>query len=136
MSPKDLKTRFDSRFCRMNCQMTVSRLTDARASIWHSAQRRSRELSLWPEFGSISGNLCDLSEAYFAATFLSSNPTTSASQSSLHRLTWEPRSKRHATAAFRVYGLVSVCGIWQRTRDSVPLSPRAVFGVSFLIGPT
>src|SRR5262249_46407728 len=81
--PKDLKTRFDSRFCRMNCQMTVSRLTDARASIWHSAQRRSRELSLWPEFGSISGNLCDLSEAYFAATFLSSNPTTSASQSRL-----------------------------------------------------
>src|SRR5262244_1465008 len=49
---------------------------------------------------------------------------------------WEPRSKRHATAAFRVYGLVSVCGIWQRKRDSVPLSPRAVFGVSFLIGPT
>src|SRR5215468_9284382 len=24
MSSKDLKTRFDSRFCRMNCQMTVS----------------------------------------------------------------------------------------------------------------
>src|SRR5262249_34734735 len=59
MSPKDLKTRFDSRFCRMNCQMTVSRLTDARASIWHSAQRRSRELSLWPEAMDIPHELRD-----------------------------------------------------------------------------
>ena len=70
---KDL-TRFDSRFCRMNCQMTVSRLTDARAS-------RSRELSLWPEFSLISGNLCGLSKGYFAATFLSSNLTCPANQS-------------------------------------------------------
>ena len=83
MSSKDLKTRFDSRFCRMNCQMTVSRLTDARASIWHSAQRRSRELSLWPEFGSISGNLCDLSEEFFVTSFLSSDLTCPATQSGL-----------------------------------------------------
>jgi hypothetical protein len=31
------------------------------------------------------------------------------------------------------YGLVSVCGKWQRERHSGPLSPRAIFGVSFLM---
>src|SRR6266567_7110092 len=58
-----------------------------------------------------------------------------ASQSRLSKLTCEPRSKPRGTAAFCGYGLVSVCGIWPRKRDSVPLSPTAVFGVSFLIGP-
>jgi hypothetical protein len=42
-----------------------------------------REWSLWPEFGWILGNLCDLSKAYFAMTFLSSSPPTPASQSGL-----------------------------------------------------
>jgi len=50
------------------------------ASAQHAALKR--ELSLQLEFGLIPGNLCDLSKGYFATTFLSSNPTTSATQSS------------------------------------------------------
>jgi hypothetical protein len=37
------------------------------------------------------------------------------------------------TARFRIYELVSVCGIWQWGRHSCLLSPRAFFRVSFLM---
>src|SRR5262249_14590442 len=40
-----------------------------------------REYSLRPEFGWITGNLCELSKGYFATTSLSSSPPTPASQS-------------------------------------------------------
>lgn len=41
--------------------------------------------------------------------------------------------KPRGTAAFRRYGLVSVCGKWRRRRHSRRLSPGPFFGVSFLI---
>jgi hypothetical protein len=56
-----------------------------------------------------------------------SNPAAPASQSGLHRLTCECRSKWRGTAAFRGYGVVSVCGIWRWNRRSGLLSPRATF---------
>jgi hypothetical protein len=42
-----------------------------------SRPQLKREWSLWPEFGWIPGNLCDLSNGYFATTFLSSSPSLS-----------------------------------------------------------
>src|SRR5262249_429117 len=45
-------------------------------------QRSSRS---WSIECRIPGNLCDLSKAYFATTFLSSSPPTPASQSDLQR---------------------------------------------------
>ena len=41
--------------------------------------------------------------------------------------------KPRGIARFRRYELVSVCGIWQWRRHSCLLSPRAFFGVSFLV---
>ncbi len=53
---------------------------------WHWARAapptvaaRTRIVSR-PEFGWITGNLCDLSKGYFATTFLSSSPTLPATQ--------------------------------------------------------
>ena len=54
----------------------------------HTAQLK-RESSPWPEFGWIPGNSHDLSKAYFATTFLSSSPTTPATQSGLPELGWK-----------------------------------------------
>jgi len=48
-----------------------------------------------------------LSRALLAGLPAHLSPTPSASQSSLHQLTCEPRSERRGTAAFRRYGLVS-----------------------------
>jgi hypothetical protein len=45
----------------------------------------------------------------------------------------QDRSKRRGTAAFPRHRLVSVCGKWRRTRHSGALSPRPIFGVSFLM---
>ena len=42
-----------------------------------------REPSLWPEFGWIHTNLCELSKGYFAATCQSSSPTCPVTQSGL-----------------------------------------------------
>jgi hypothetical protein len=51
----------------------------------------------------------------------------------LQRVTYEGRSKPRDTARFRRYELVSVGQIWQWRRHSCLLSPRAFFGVSFLV---
>src|SRR5437870_3522139 len=59
-----------------------------------------------------------------------SNPSASASQSGLHRVICECRSKRRGTAASRRDHLVSVCGKRRRKRHFGPLSLAAIFGVS------
>jgi hypothetical protein len=66
------------------------------------ARRSSKANSLCgPEFGWISGNPCELSKEYFATTFLSSSPTTSATHSGLRRLEFKTASYdiEHRTAA-------------------------------------
>ena len=42
-------------------------------------------------------------------------------------------AKPRGTARFRRFELVSVCGLWQWRLHSCLLSPRAFFGVSFLM---
>ena len=53
-------------------------------------------------------------------------------ESKLRHEPWQEVAK--FAVAFRGYGLVSVCGIWARNAHSGSLSPRAGFGVSFLMG--
>jgi hypothetical protein len=45
----------------------------------------------------------------------------------------ERHLKRRGAAAFRKYGLVSVCGKWRGKPHSGRLSPGAIFGVSFMM---
>ena len=66
-----------------------------------------------------------------AATSPDTPSPAPASQSGLHRLTYEGRSKPCGTAAFRRYDSVSVCGIGPWKCQFGPLSPGAIFGVSF-----
>jgi hypothetical protein len=62
-----------------------------------------------------------------------SNPAASASQSVSNASHMKVAQKSRGTARFRRYELVSVWGIWQWRRHSCLLSPRALFGVSFLM---
>src|SRR6266446_9771595 len=54
-----------------------------RAELRLQPSQLERESSLQPEFGWITGNLCDLSKGDFATTFLSSSLTCPATQSRL-----------------------------------------------------
>src|SRR6266700_7080425 len=64
--------------------LPCQQFTNARADIpAEQTSQLTREQSPWPEFGWIPGNLRELSKGYFAPTFLSSSPTTSARQSGL-----------------------------------------------------
>jgi hypothetical protein len=105
----------------------------ARAAYPPTSQLK-RERSPSPKFGWIPGNPCDLSKAYFATTFLSSSLTWPATQSGLYHTTYEDQTKPRGTAIFNGNGSVSVFGIWRWKRRSGPLSPTAIFGVSFLVG--
>jgi hypothetical protein len=57
----------------------------------------------------------------------------SSSQSVSNASHMKVAQKPRGTARFRRYELVSVCGILQWRRHSCLLSPRAFFGVSFLM---
>ena len=54
----------------------------------------------------------------------------------LQRVAYEGRSKLRGTARFRGYDSVSVCEIRPGKRHFGPLSPRAIFGVSFYVCAT
>jgi hypothetical protein len=62
-----------------------------------------------------------------------SNPAAPTGQSVSNASHMKVAQKPRGTARFRRYELVSVCGIRQWRRHSCLLSPRAFFGVSFLM---
>ena len=75
-----------------------------------------------PEFGWITGNLCDLSKGYFATTFLSSSLTCPATQSGLLQPRCEPGSRRTSGQSKHVSMTAKMT--YKQTAESKPRSFR------------
>src|ERR1700730_16725487 len=84
------------------------------------------------EKGRLMGRSQVVRQRILIPPFGGSSPPAPASQSGLHRYLREGLRNPRELGPFLVLGSVSVCRIWQRKRYFGALSPRAIFGISFL----